>query len=98
STEIRAQWAKNRGYLVNEESFSEEQKLLIEKNDITLGMNQKAVMESWGDPDVIEVAGDPIYGNERWQYSKYVSATEGFQKQIKVVYFESGHVVGWESN
>ncbi|MBX7232594.1 MAG: hypothetical protein K1X29_10960, partial [Bdellovibrionales bacterium] len=42
STEIRAQWAKNRGYLVNEESFSEEQKLLIEKNDITLGMNQKA--------------------------------------------------------
>ena len=47
---------------------------LIDNKDITLGMNQKAVLESWGEPEIVEVAGNPVYGNERWKYSKFVSS------------------------
>jgi hypothetical protein len=71
---------------------------LIEKNDVSVGMSQKAVTESWGDPDLVEVAGDPIYGNERWRYSRYISSNDGYNKQVRVIYFESGRVVGWETH
>lgn len=70
---------------------------LIESKDITVGMTQKAVMESWGDPDAIEVAGNPVYGNERWKYSKYVSSEAGYKRELRYVYFENGIVSGWES-
>lgn len=96
SVEARERWAQNRGY-VEDEKYTDELAQIIEKNDIAVGMSQKAVVQSWGDPDIVEVAGDPVYGNERWRYSKYESGDEGFNKQTRVVYFESGRVVGWET-
>lgn len=97
SVEARERWARNRGYSGTDEVHTDEIASLIEKNDISIGMSQKAVNESWGDPDMIEVAGDPVYGNERWRYSRYNAGNEGYQKQNRVVYFEAGRVVGWES-
>lgn len=95
--EARERFAQNRGLRVDE-NYSEAIVGLIESQDIAVGMSQKAVTESWGDPDVVEVAGDPVYGNERWKYSHYTSGNEGYQKEMRVVYFESGRVVGWESH
>jgi hypothetical protein len=94
--EARERWAQSRGLGQKDETYSDEVAKAVEANDIALGMSQKAVMESWGDPDMVENAGNPIYGYERWKYNRYVSGSEGYQKELRIVYFEGGRVVGWE--
>ncbi len=94
--EARERWAASRGLGQKDEAYTEEIAQTIEAKDIALGMTQKAVMESWGDPDAVEVAGNPIYGFERWKYHRYVSGADGYQKEMRIVYFEGGRVVGWE--
>lgn len=94
--EARERWAQQRGLGNSDETYSPEIAKTIEGNDIALGMSQKAVSESWGDPDVVETAGNPLFGYERWKYNRYVSGNEGYQKESRVVYFEGGRVVGWE--
>lgn len=96
--EARERWAQSRGIGNGDEKHSDEVAQIIEANDISLGMSQKSVMESWGDPDAVETAGNPLYGYERWRYNRYVSGNEGYQKEVRVVYFEGGRVVGWERN
>lgn len=94
--ESRERWAMNRGLGQKDEAYTEDMAKTIETNDIALGMTQKAVTESWGDPDAVEVAGNAIYGYERWKYNRYVSGNDGYQKEMRIVYFEGGRVVGWE--
>lgn len=94
--EARERWAQTRGLGGSEETVTEDVAKTIDSNDISLGMSQKAVMQSWGDPDAVEVAGNPLYGYERWRYNRYVSGNEGYQKEMRIVYFEGGRVVGWE--
>ncbi len=96
SFEAKERFAQTRGLASTDETYSDEVAKAIEGNDIALGMSQKAVMESWGDPDMVEIAGNQIYGIERWKYNRYVSGNEGYQKELRVVYFEGGRVVGWE--
>jgi len=96
--EARQRWAQSRGMGLNDEKYTDEMAQVIEANDIALGMSQKAVMESWGDPDAVETAGNELFGYERWRYNRYVSGNDGYQKEIRVVYFEGGQVVGWERN
>ena len=94
--EARDRWAQTRGLANQEETYSDDVAKTIENNDISLGMTQKAVMQSWGDPDAVETAGNQIYGYERWKYNRFVTGNEGYQKELRVVYFEGGRVVGWE--
>lgn len=97
--EARERWAANRGLGGGNagDERPEEVAKTIESNDIALGMNPKAVLESWGDPDAVETAGNPLYGYERWKYNRYVSSGgEGYQKELRIVYFEGGRVTGWE--
>ncbi len=94
--EARERWSQARGLVKADEVYTDEIAKTIESNDIALGMSQKAVMQSWGDPDAVEVAGNPIYGYERWRFNRYVSGGEGYQKEMRIVYFEGGQVVGWE--
>lgn len=94
--EARQRWAQQRGLGESEEGFPDNIAATIESNDIALGMTQKAVTQSWGDPDAVEVAGNALYGFERWKYNRYVSGNEGYQKEMRIVYFEGGRVVGWE--
>lgn len=68
----------------------------IDDGDVALGMPKDAVRESWGDPELVEVAGNPALGNERWTYTRYLSSTEGYQREERVIYFEGGSVIGWE--
>ncbi|MGE4131084.1 MAG: hypothetical protein AB7F86_05565 [Bdellovibrionales bacterium] len=94
--EARERWAQNRGLGQKDEVYSDSVASTIESNDIALGMSQKAVNESWGDPDAVEISGNPVYGIERWKYNRYISGNEGYQKELRIVYFEGGRVVGWE--
>ena len=95
--QMKQRWLQTRGFLNQEESYSEPVAKAIEANDISLGMSQKAVRESWGDPDLVETAGNPMYGYERWNYHRFVAGNDGFQKENRIVYFEGGRVVGWET-
>jgi|SaaInlStandDraft_5_1057022.scaffolds.fasta_scaffold14324_2 hypothetical protein len=97
NTVARKRWVNNRGIKTNSSKFSDEVSRLIESNDISIGMNKKAVRESWGEPDYIEVAGNEIYGNERWNYVKVTSTPEGYKKENRIIYFEYSRVAGWDS-
>ncbi|NQY99585.1 MAG: hypothetical protein HRT45_02825 [Bdellovibrionales bacterium] len=97
SAQAREQFANSRGLASARSSFSPQHIDMIDNKDITVGMNQEAVRQSWGDPDIVEIAGNPVYGNERWKYSKYVSSDAGYERQVRFVYFENGIVTGWET-
>lgn len=95
--QAKQRWLQSRGYLKEETSYPESVAKTIEAHDISTGMTQKAVRESWGDPDSVENAGNPMYGYERWNYHRFTPGADGYEKQNRVVYFESGRVVGWET-
>lgn len=97
SIEARERYAQQRGLIEKFNNFDDATLKLIEENDIAVGMNQQAVKESWGDPDLIEVAGREVYGNQAWKYTKMISSAEGYKKETRIIYFESGRVIGWES-
>jgi hypothetical protein len=56
--------------------------------EITTGMEKAQVMQRWGSPTQVAVAGDPVHENERWSFHH--------GRQRRIVYFEHGVVVGWE--
>lgn len=95
--QMKQRWLQTRGLLKDEDSYPESIAKAIEANDIAIGMSQKAVRESWGDPDLVEVAGNPMYGYERWNYHRMIAGNDGYQKELRVIYFEGGRVVGWET-
>lgn len=70
---------------------------VVDSQDIAIGMPQDYVRKSWGEPSQIESSGNPIYKNERWQYLKQVSTPQGYKQESRLVYFEGGRVVGWET-
>lgn len=98
SFEERQRWLDAKGVSISAANSSPGIRYLIDTNDITVGMTKQAVRESWGEPDLIEAAGNPLYGNERWSYTEQTSSTDGYQTQKRLVYFDSGRVSGWESH
>ncbi len=64
-----------------------------EAQDVSLGMRPNQVRDSWGEPLRIQVAGDQDSGNQRWIYQY---PTQTGLSPARIVYFEQGHVVGWE--
>ncbi len=94
--EAKQDWI-NENKLMNRNSDKvSEMKDVIDAQDISLGMPQDLVKKSWGDPDAVDVSGNPQFKNERWRYNKYVSTQDGYKLEKKLVYFEGGKVVGWE--
>ena len=59
----------------------------VHSRPIAQGMTKDDVMELWGKPTRVEVAGHPKFENERWSFF------EG--STVKFIYFESGKVQGW---
>ena len=96
--EARQKWLKEEGLNDRTRAASENYRDLVEAQDIGVGMTQSLVKKSWGDPDSVEVSGNPQFRNERWHYNRYVSTQDGYKMEKKVVYFEAGRVVGWEAN
>lgn len=63
------------------------QKHSIHNSELYLGMEKSQVLQTWGKPSRVEIAGNPKNQNERWSFSE--------DGNIKQVYFESGKVQGW---
>lgn len=59
----------------------------IHSSELTLGMEKNEVMQMWGKPARVEIAGNPSHQNERWSFVE--------DGNVKQVYFESGRVQGW---
>ena len=93
--EQRAQYAGVYGISAENTDYGPRSIAAIENKDIIVGMTREAVVESWGEPDAKEIAGNSIYGNERWVYQKYISGSNGYTKENRTIYFESGQVAGW---
>ncbi len=96
SYEDRARWLAAHGVFGQATPLGSDIQALVDINDITVGMTKQAVKDSWGEPELVEVAGNPLYGNERWAYSEQLPSTDGFQTEKRTIYFEGGRVVGWE--
>lgn len=92
----RLLWLRKRGIGKRPIELDSTTEDLIASKDIALGMQTDFVKRSWGTPDSIEIAGNPLYGNERWRYKRYSPTPDGFRLQSRIIYFESGKVVGWE--
>lgn len=94
--EARSKWMTSQNFNGRSSLVLSEMKDLVEAKDIAVGMPMALVKESWGNPDAVEVSGNPQFKNERWRYNRYVSSQEGYKAEKKSVYFEGGKVVGWE--
>jgi hypothetical protein len=94
--EARQSWLADREFSSRANQVQSDMKELVEAQDIAVGMPQGLVRQSWGDPDSIEVSGNPQFKNERWRYNRYVSSQDGYKAERRTVYFEGGKVVGWE--
>lgn len=63
------------------------QKRSIHGAELFLGMDKSEVVEVWGKPARVEIAGNPANQNERWSFREDGS--------LRQVYFEGGKVQGW---
>lgn len=93
----RQNYAATRGIAALETNFDSTTNNLIENNDIAKGMSMSAVQQSWGEPELKETAGNPMYGHQAWHYRKMVSTDSGYSEQTRIIYFESGRVSGWQT-
>jgi hypothetical protein len=82
----RKDYLASRGFI--KEESSPRQIFAMRDSKVASGMSKSQVMENWGEPKRVEVAGNPSYENERWLYS--------VNGATKYIYFESGVVRGWE--
>ena len=98
SVEARDRYAMEKGIYYNANKFAPPVRDAVSRSDIILGMNKDAVVESWGEPAAVEIAGQPTFENERWRYIDYVETPEGYQKEERIVIFENGKVAGWQKN
>lgn len=91
-------WLERRNFFQRLSNHSQEVQEAIQQNDILLYMPMNAVRESWGEPDAREISGQEYLGNERWTYKTYRADNEGYQEQERVLFFENGRVVAWQTN
>lgn len=86
----RRDYLESRGYLEEdpERAPASEVRFGLKLNDLNGGMSKEDVLESWGRPLKVEVAGNPSNENERWLYD--------VNGATKYVYFEAGYVAGLE--
>lgn len=95
--EARQAWLQTRKFSDRSKVVANEMQPIVEAADIAVGMPQTLVKKSWGEPENVEVSGNPQFRNEKWRYSKYISTAYGYKLEKKYVYFEAGKVVGWET-
>jgi hypothetical protein len=96
--EAKEEWAKNNSVWQRSASPSDQTLNLVQSQDIAVGMPRDFVRKSWGEPQSVDVSGDPSFLNERWKYLKYISSSQGYKQEKKIVYFEGGKVVGWSTD
>ncbi|MBL7545457.1 MAG: hypothetical protein JNL11_16685 [Bdellovibrionaceae bacterium] len=95
--EEKQKWVIKSKILNRSSELASRYKRLIDSQDIAIGMPNEIVKRSWGDPLNVETSGNVLYKNEKWRYSRTVSTPDGFKQEKRIVYFEGGRVVGWET-
>lgn len=95
--ETRQAWIREQKLWTRANDAKNQMKEFVDEQDIILGMPQELVKKSWGEPQSVEVSGNPIFKNERWKYIRNISTSDGFKQEKRYVYFEGGKVVGWET-
>lgn len=95
--ENKQEWIQTSGILSRQNQLGQKYKKVIDNQDIAIGMPNDLVKKSWGEPIQVETSGNPLYKNEKWKYIRNVSSSEGFKQERRMVYFENGKVVGWET-
>lgn len=80
-----------------EHRFQQEQEIQygLAEGALVYGMKMDDVIAIWGQPRDVETAGDPRNGNQKWIYSNRPSNRWSLES-FRIVYFESGTVVGWQ--
>lgn len=63
------------------------QRRSVHSKELFLGMGKDEVIEMWGKPARVEIAGNPANQNERWSFRE--------DGNVRQVYFEGGKVQGW---
>ena len=81
---IEHQVAHSRGRSIASVAFGD---MSLEK-PLTVGMTKNEVSVTWGQPAIVEFAGNPSFQNERWSFSR--------NGRTNYIYFESGRVSGWD--
>ncbi len=94
--EARQKWLAENDFQGRIQRVKAQLKDLVEAQDIALGMPEDLVKKSWGEPEAIDVSGNPLFKNQKWRYHKYISTENGYKNERKTVYFEGGKVVGWD--
>lgn len=97
SVDERQAWINSNGIWKRAHAPGSDVREAIETGDISVGMPMDYVKRAWGEPQSVEVSGNPLYKNERWRYTKQISTQDGFRQEKRLVYFERGRVVGWET-
>jgi hypothetical protein len=97
SFEEKQLWMKQNEVLSRAKQPSAEYASIISNQDIAIGMTEDWVRQSWGEPESVEYSGNPAFKNQKWQYRRFISSTEGYKKENRIVYFEGGKVIGWDS-
>jgi len=64
-------------------------------SQVKYGMSKGSVRSAWGDPYRVQIAGEERRGNERWIYADGGASWD--MAPARVVYFEGGRVIGWET-
>lgn len=95
--EEKQKWVVKTKILNRPAELATRYKRLIDNQDIAIGMPNDLVKKSWGDPLSVESSGNTLYKNEKWRYARTLSTQDGFKNEKRVVYFEGGRVVGWET-
>lgn len=86
----RNEYLSSKGYISKKDNMENlRDELAIDNQEIIVGMSKDSVIQSWGRPMRIDVAGNPNNENERWLFYNY-----GKQKYV---FFEKGKVKGWVS-
>ncbi len=83
----RNEYLASRGLLGTTQSLPQALGLAAAMGELVPDMSKDEVLESWGRPERIDIAGNAAYENERWLYRR--------DGAVKYIYFEGGRVGGW---
>lgn len=97
TVQARQAWVAEQDIPGRAKRISQELKAVIEAKDIALGMTESMVKQSWGEPEVVEVSGEPAFRNSRWKYNRQIATPDGFRTEKRTVYIEGGKVSGWDT-
>lgn len=86
--EQRTDYLDSRGYLSGVYNVRDRGIATIHR-EVVIGMSKSQVVKVWGEPDYVDVSGNPSQENERWAYHRNGST--------RYIYFESGQVGGWST-